>query len=90
MRRAWFAYTAGSKGPIPNIFYDDIPNTKNSLNPQILQVHSLNSSYLMNERGNLTDEVWPSFNSLMKDFPYTGDVYNKGETFTLDHKEAAE
>lgn len=76
MRKAWFCYEMGSRGPYPVIHYDSLPNQKNSLNPRVLQSHELTPTYFRDHGGGIHDEVTESFYRLVENFPYNGNHYN--------------
>ena len=71
MRKAWFVYEMGAKGPTVAIYYDDPPNEKNRLNRTVLQKHELGEEHFNND-----GEIAFSFNKLSTDFPYTGNHYD--------------
>lgn len=75
MRRAWFCYEMGAKGPCPCIYYDDLPNEKNKLNRTVLQKHLLDNKLYFG----LNDEVDVGFEFLALTFPYTGKHYDVEE-----------
>lgn len=83
MRKAWFVYELGSKGPNVAIYYDDLPNKKNGLNRTILQKHELNNQHYFNS----DNEIDVGFDFLSKTFPYTGDHYDIGEKVKLEAAE---
>lgn len=77
MRKAWFCYQLGSKGPVPVIHYDALPNPKNFLEPKILQFHELTQSHFYNPwKGEDEDEIYFTFSMLIRCFPYKGTEYN--------------
>lgn len=82
MRKAWFCYEMGAKGPCPCIYYDDLPNEKNKLNRTVLQKHELVERYWFYKDADNADhdicseEVCASFAELKETFPYTGKHYD--------------
>ena len=77
MRKAWFCYEMGAKGPTVAIYYDDLPNEKNKLNRTVLQKYELGDEYwFVDEELNIYDEVQASFEQLKQAFPYTGNHYD--------------
>lgn len=78
MRKAWFCYELGAKGPTPVIHYDNLPNHKNPLNPKVIQTHELDDRW-----DREMDEIVSSFEYLKMMFPYVGEHYNSEKTFIL-------
>lgn len=66
-RKAWFGYTATSieDKPAPCVWYDELPNEKNYLNPTIVGKPVDVSSHIHDE----TKEVDLSFNQLKEWYP---------------------